>query len=806
MNVADDLRYGLRLVRRKPWSSLAILVMLAVGVGLSTAFFSVVHGVLLRPLPYAEPDRLVMLFEDNPVQGWSHLGTSPPNFGDYRRNARSLAGLAAATGATVNLTGSGDPERLSGARVTAGFFEVLGVEPALGRTFSVEEDRPGTAPVVVLSHGLWRERFGADPAILGRTVTFDDGPVTVVGVMGPGFRHPGDREPGATRFWLPLAESLEESGNRSIHYLSMIGRLAPGVSVERAREEMGALAGQLAEQYPDSNEGLQVSVVPLREELVGDVRRALLVLFAATGLVLLIACANAANLLLSRALARDREMATRAAVGGGRARLVRQLLAEGVVLALLAGAAAVVLAMLVTRLLVRFAPADVPRLASTTLDPVVLAYAVGTALVTGVLATLLPVWRLRRPALAEVLGQEGARGGTGRRRRFAHGALVVAEVALALVLLVAAGLMIRSFRNLMEVDPGFDPSGVVALRISLPESRYGENARKIDFYDRLVERVGALPEIESAGAINHLPLRGVNVSTLWRESVPTAPGGQMPMASYRVVGGDYFRTVGIPLVQGRLFNEFDREDAPGAAIVDEAMARAYWPDGSALGERISFAGPEGPWHTIVGIVGGVRDFALASPPWFTMYVPYRQDPWLSMSLVARAAGRPESALQPMVRQVWSIDPEQPVYEVSTLEGYVAEAVAAPRFNMLLLSLFAGVAVLLALFGVYSVLTYSVSQRQREIGVRMALGAQRGSIVADVLRRGMTLAAIGVVLGLGAAWAVTRFLATLLFEVEATDVATFAVLTTVLLAVAAVACYLPARRVYRFDPATTLRHD
>ncbi len=804
--VLKDLRIAIRGLVRTPALTAAALVALALGIGANTAIFSVVDGVLLRPLPYPRAGRLTLLIDSNPTAGFPRFAASPPNFADWRAQTHSFTDLAAFTGTNLSLTAPGvEPERIQGARVSAGFFAVMGVPPALGRAFRAQEDRPGAGDVVVLSRRLWQRRFGADPGVVGRRVTLDGTPHTVVGVAPEGFYFPS-RD---TEAWVPLALENDPK-QRGAHYLGVIGRLADGVTLEQAQAEMSAIARRLEQQYPDNDTGWGVNLLLLRDRVVEDVRPALLVLMVTVGVVLLIACANVANLLLARMAAREREIAIRGALGAARWRLVRQFLAESLVLALAGGLVGLGLGVAGTRALVAMSADAIPRASEIGLDWTVLGFTLALALATGLVFGLLPALHASKGDLQGAL-REGGRGqSAGGRARLVRDALVLVEVAAALVLLVVAGLLIRTFVGLQGVSPGFDPSGVMTLRLSLPESTYPDDASQAAFYERLSERLRAIPGVEASGTGFPLPLGGSSyVLSFAVEGRPAPAPNQSPKSWMRFVTPGYLQALGIPLVRGRGLAVSDRAGVPRVAVVSRTFAATNFPGEDPIGHRITFGDPTDPdaeWVEIVGVVGSVRDQSLAEEPNGETYLSAFQTPLDVATVVARTAGDP-AALAPALRAaVHDVDPNLPVYRVETMEAVVADSLADRRFNAMLLALFAGLALVLASVGVYGVISYSVSQRTSEMGLRLALGAERREVTAMVVRQGMARVGIGVAVGLAGAFLAGRFLRSLVVGITVRDPLTFAAVALVLLAVALFATWLPARRATRVDPVVALRSE
>ncbi len=812
----QDLRYGARMLMRKPGFTLIAVVTLALGIGANTAIFSVVNAVLLRPLQFKEPDRVVILWERRASSGEANITISAHEFVAWREQSRDFERMALILGGSFTLTGGGEPETIAAWRVSADFFSVLGVQPKLGRVFAPGEDQAGGANVVVLSQKFWQRRFGSDPSVIGKTITLSDQPFTVVGVM-PAL------DPKPPDLWLPI-DLPGEAVKVGAHTSNVMGRLKPGVSVDQAQAEMSDIAQRLERQYPSSNTGHGAFVISLREQTVGKVRRELGVLFGAVGFVLLIACANVANLLLARAAGRQKEIAIRAALGARRGRLIRQLLTESLLLAGLGGGAGLLLALWITDLFAKIKSVDIPRLEQINIDGRVLAATAGFALLTGILTGLAPAWRSSRPNVSGRLN-DGSRTSVGLGSRRTGSLLVVLEVALALVLLIGGGLMLKSFLRLTNVDPGFDPRNVLTLDIGLPRPRYPDPRHQMRFYEQLIERIKALPGVESVGATSETPLTaGDNWLPFHVEGRPAPPPGQEPYAATRTISNDYFRAMKIPLRKGRFFSDADarvalpvirwyeqqpfparfNEPQPAPAIIiTETMARTFWHNEEPLGKRIRIVAS--PWLTVVGVVGDIRHGSLNAKPNPEMYMSHLQEPGGSLAVVARTSGDPSSLIRAAREQVKALDKDQPV-TITTMEQLFSDSVAEQRFNALLLGVFGALAVGLAMVGVFGVVNYSVSQRTHEIGVRIALGAQARDIFKLVVGQGMTLALAGLGAGLAGAFALTRFISTLLYEVSPTDSATFVAVTLLLVLVALVACWIPARRAAKVDPMVALRQE
>ncbi|HEX8283358.1 MAG TPA: ABC transporter permease [Pyrinomonadaceae bacterium] len=817
----QDVRFGLRTLLKRPGFTLVAVVTLALGIGANSAIFSVVNAVVLRPLPYAAPERLVALWGNLNQKGFEELEVSAPEYADFRgRGAHVFEDVAAYYESGFNMTGAGEPERIQGVRATASLFSTLGVAPLTGRAYTEEEDRPGAPDVAVISHSLWRRRFNSDPSVVGKSVTLDGRPTTIVGVMRADFHFPNND----ADVWKPAAfdADLLSPNNRGSHFLNAVARLKEGFTPARANTEVAALArAQGAENAGNYPRGFGASVRPLAEEVVGpSVRTSLFVMLGAVGLVLLIACANVANLLLARASSRRKEVAVRTALGAGRARIMRQLLTESVLLSLAGGGAGLMLALWGVDLLVALAPEGTPRVAEVGLDARVILFTFGVSLLTGVVFGLAPALHASKVDLNESLKEGGRGGGEGAGRGRLRGLLVVGEFALALVLLAGAGLLVKSFTRVLDERPGFDARGVLTMRLVLPESKYKSYDAHRAFYSSLFERLRRLPGVEAVGANNLLPLNGSGGSrTFLIEGRPVPAGQPKPEEQLRYVTPGYFAAMRVPVLRGRDFDERDVQTAPRVAVVSRSMAERHWPGEEAVGKRLAYAGigrghdekPE--WIEVVGVVGDVkhRGLDLESKP--EIYVPVHQPlfanrptPPLSLYVAVRTSGDP-AALAPVVRrEVAAVDPEQPLANVRTMEERLAESVAQRRFNMTLLGVFACVALLLAGVGVYGVMAYAVARRTHEIGIRVALGAQRGDVVRLVLRQGMWLALAGVGLGVVGAYAATRLMSGLLYGVSPTDPLTFLGVSALLTAAALLACLLPARRATKVDPMVALRYE
>jgi predicted permease len=779
------------------------VLALAVGIGANTAIFSTVHSLLLRELPYSDPDRLVMVWEDGTFFGFPRNTPAPANYFDWKAQNHVFTDMAATRGGTANLTADGPPEQVFGRRVTANFFDVLGVKPVLGRVFTEEEDR--TNPnLVLISYGLWQRRYAGDPEIVNRAILMNGIKHTVLGVMPRDFVFQ-NRE---MAYWSPANFSPADQANRGSHFLNVVARLKPGVRIERAREEMTAISKRLEEQYRNNNLHVGAVVVPLREELLGKTRLAVLVLMGAAGCVLLIACANLASLLLARAVARQREMAVRAALGAGRGRLIRQMVTEGMLLSLAGGILGLGIARAGMIFLAKLAPGGFAVSEQPQLDLRLLGFTLGISLLTGVLFSIVPALQASRASLNDGLRQ-GGRGGIGGRRATTRDALVVLEVAAALVLLVGAGLMLKTLARLRSIDIGFQPERLLTMRVIVPRAKYQEPASRLAFYERVIEGMRTLPGVEGAAYNSTLPFLAAGNTQGYRVEGRELPPGEPGDALLRVGSPDYLKTLGVTLVEGRLPNSRDAAGAPPVIVVNETLARRFWPRESALGHRVTLSGRVPAWRTIVGVVKDVRErgYELDLKP--GVYIPFPQipDTWAQPeNIVLRTSGDPAALAAAARRVIASVDPEQPVSAVRTMDEILDRNVADRTQQMTLLGAFAGLALLLASIGLYGVLSYAVQQRRREIGLRMALGASARGVVGMVVGRGLALTGAGLAMGLVAAAGGTRVMKTMLYGVDAIDPSTFAGVSVLLCGIAALASWIPAWRASRVDPIVVLRDE
>jgi putative ABC transport system permease protein len=810
-NLFQDLRYAVRVLFKSKALTAVALLTLALGIGVNSAIFSVVNAIVLRPLPYARSQDLMVIWGNLHKPGLEEIEISALELRDFQQQCQALDQIAAYSTDGFNLTGIDQPERLRGAAISANLFPTLGVQPQLGRNIAAEEDVNGNDRVVVLSYSLWQRRFGGDPSVVNRTIQLDGRTMNVVGVMPAGFHFP-DRE---TEVWISLAftPDLLEENNRGSHFLNVITRLKPGVTTSQAQADLDTVTARLSTEHTSTYRGgFSARVRSLHEELVGDLRRAMLILLGAVGLVLLIACANVAHLRLASATSRYREFAIRAALGARRGRVVRQFLTESVLLSLIGGAIGLALAVWVVRALVLLMPKNTPRIEEIKLDYHVVLFTLGTSLLTGIVFGLAPAFQAAKTNLNDVLKEAGRSGGDTSRRLRLRNLLVISEFALSLVLLIGAGLMVKSLLRLQEVKPGFEPAHLLTMRIALPATKYEKFTQSRAFFEQLFDRLAARPDVESVGAINLLPFGGGGGDRSFSiEDQPTPKGQSRPDEQIRFVSPGYFHTMQIPLLSGRDFTRRDLPDTPPVAIANSAFARKFWADGNAIGKRISFSANNPKWYEIVGIAGNVkhRGLDIADSP--ELYIPAFQPPFAdgnvpAMYVAVRTVNEPSLAAGAMRNEVAAIDRDQPVSSLMTMAQRISDSVAPRRFNMFILGLFAALALVLAAIGIYGIMAFSVVQRTHEIGVRMALGASATDVLKLVLRNGLGLALIGIVVGLVAAFAATRVLSSLLYDVSATDPVIF-VIDAVLLAVAALlACYIPARRATKVDPLVALRYE
>ncbi len=801
--IVADLRYGTRVLRQSPVFGIIAVLALALGIGANTAIFSTVQVLLLRALPYQDPDRLVMVWEDASFASFPKNTPAPGNYSEWKAQNNVFTDMAATRGAVANLTADGPPEQIMGRRVTANFFDVLGARPALGRAFTVEEDR--TNPnLVVISYGLWQRRFSGDPNVVNRTIPMNGTPSTILGVMPRGFVF-RNRE---VDFWAPISFTPADLANHGSHFLNVVARLKPGITVERAREEMNAIAKRLQIQFPRQNDKVGAVVVPLREELLGRTRLAVLVLMAAAGCVLLIACANLASLLLARAVARRRELAVRSALGAGRARLVRQMMTEGVLLSTIGGVIGLAVARAGMIVLAKLIPVGFESKGGAHLDLTVLGFTLALSLLTGVLFSILPAIQASRIFLNDALRQ-GSRGDVGGRNATTRDALVVMEVAAALVLLVGAGLMLKTLASLRSIDIGFRSDHLLTMRTILPRNKYQDPVRRLAFYDRVLQGVRGLPGVENAAYNSTVPFVEIGNTQGYTVEGRALPPGEAGDALLRVGDQQYLKTLGVHVIEGRLPDARDAANAPPVLVINETLAKRYWKSETPLGHRIALNSRTPVWRTIVGVVKDIRErgYELEMKP--GVYIPFPQitDTWaLPENLLVRTKGDPAALATPVRRIIAEADPEQPVSAVSTMDEILDLNVEDRIQQMTLLGAFAALALLLASIGLYGVLSYAVTQRSREIGVRMALGATAGSVLRMVVGRGLFLTGIGLLIGFAIAVTATRFMKTLLFGVSAFDPATFAGVAVLLCIIAALACWIPARRASRLDPILVLREE
>jgi predicted permease len=812
-----DLCYGIRMLFKHAGFTAVAILSLALGIGANSAIFSVTNALLLRPLTYEDADRLVILWNRSPGLNVAQDWFSPGQYLDVKAQNQVFDQVAITIGVSFNLTGQGTPEHVDGARVSSSFFPTLGASAMLGRVLLPEEDEPGKPLTVILSHGFWQRRFGSDPEAIGKTLTLNGNNFTVVGVMPAEFSLNKEVMPAVNGIQnadllLPLPMSESARTNRGNEDFNIFARLKQGITVAQAQAEMDIIADRMKQEYPGNyppNGGLTISVVPLLEQVVGDIGQALPVLFGAVSFVLLIACANVANLLLARATVRQKEIAIRTAVGASRLRILRQLLTESVALALMGGLAGLLIALWAIKALRSFGPENIPRLNEVGIDGRVMAFTCLVAVLTGIIFGLAPALRASRVDLNESL-KEGGRnsgGASGRSHRRLRKLLVISEVALSLVLLIGAGLLIRSYQRILDANPGFNPRNLLSLRLSLPASKYATPDSITSFYQRVGERIKGLPGVESVGTTYSLPMS--SVAFAWE---PISIEGYVPktaddsiISNVRIVSPGYFRTMGIRLLEGRYFDEHDRKGGMETVIVDEALAQRFWPNEDPLGKRLQ-GGKAGPWRTVVGVISDAKEYSLEKEPPITVYYPFDQVTARSMYLLVRTASDPAQMTPAIIEEIQASDPEMPAFDLSTMEQRLHDSLARRRFSMLLLGVFAVTALVLAAIGIYGVISYSVTQRTHEIGIRMALGAQPGNILNLVIRQALILVSFGTAIGLTGAFALTRVMSSLLYGVSATDRLTFVVTPLLLGGIALLASYIPARRAAKVNPMVALRYE
>ncbi len=810
----NDLKHGCRVLLKAPGFALSAIIVLALGIGANTAIFGIVNGVLLRPLPYADPDRLVQLWHTPPQKqfpGMTRFALSAANYLDWQAQNTVLSSSAVYRFWQFRLTGTGEPKILRAARVEPTFFSVLGTRPLVGRGIDPSDDVPDRQHVVVLAYGLWNSQFGGDEQIVGKTIHLDSDTYTVIGVMPSSFE-----KPGSVSLWVPLVWTAQEKAVRGEHSMAAVARLKPGVTVQQAQAQLDAIAARIAEQYPADSAGWGAAVVPLREETVGDVRKPLLMLFGAVVFVLLIACANVANLMLSRTIDRRKEIAIRTAFGAKRTRIIRQVLSEGLLISVIGGALGLIVAHFGTRLVVNYFGAGLPRLAEIRMDGMVLLFAFMTALVSGTLAGVAPAWRMSKSdpneALKQGLGRLDSASG-GKRTR---ATLVVTEVALSLVLLVGAGLMIRTLWNLRSVHPGFAPDHVLTMRIGVAANEFASEGQQVQFYDQVLRRVRALPGVQYAGVTDDLPLEGGSMQPVAVEGQPLVEMAHQPEVSVRLLSPQFMNAMGIPLLRGREFTDADTATSAPVVVVSESMARQFWPDQDPIGKRLTLTFFPGVARQVVGVVGDVKDRGLDNQdPVSTLYWPltqfYAPAAWgrfraIPLQLAVRTVSDPAGITSAVRTAIHEISPATPLIDVRTMDDIVAESLSPQRFNMLLFASFAGLALVLAAVGLYSVVAYATRQRVKEIGIRMALGADRAAVLRGVVLDGLRPTLIGIGIGTVAAISLGQVLATLIYGVQTTDPSTYAAVAALLVGVGLVASIIPAYRATLIDPIRTLRDE
>ena len=813
-NLFSDLQLAFRILLRNPGFTVTAILLLALGIGANTAIFSVVNAVLLRPLPYQDPSRIMQIWHVPPAKSFPGLtlfSVSPANYLDSRSMNHSFEDMAAFGGARFNVGGKERPEAIQAAPVAPGFFSILRVQPILGRGFTPDDDRPGQGHVVVLGNALWRDRYGADPAVIGQKIVLDGEPYTILGIMPPKFKYPS-----WAQLWTPLAWTDEKRAVRGNHNYQVIGRLKPGVDIRAAQAEINAISTRLEQLYPEDDKGWGAKILTLREQTIGDVRLALLVLLGAVGFVLLIACANVANLVLGKILARKKEIAIRSALGATRFAILRQVLAETVLLSLAGGALGLFLASFGTTLIVKFLADRLPRFAEITLDGPVLSFTAFLALFSGVLAGILPALRFTKADVNEALKQGQSRGSSDSGGSKTRSLLVVSEVALSLVLLVGAGLMVRTLYQLSNIRPGFDPNGQLTMTVSIPSNKFTTPAAYISFFERVLQQVRATPGVDSAAVIDDLPMGdGGSHQPVSIEGQPVVPMADQPEVDVRLISAGYLRTMRVPLLSGRDLTDSDVAGRTPTVLISESMAKRFWPNENPLGKHLTMTFYPGVAREIIGVVGDVKlDSLNETRPTETIYWPLDQifappsEPWRSfpMSLTVRTSIDPMSAVSAVTAAVHQVDPETPVTEVLTMNELISNSLSPQRSNMLLLAAFAGLALVLTAVGIYSVLSYAVRRRVREIGIRMALGASHSDVLRMVVADGLKPILLGVGIGFAVALALGRVVSSLIYGVRPTDPLTFVTVASLLIAVGVLATIVPAYRATRVEPVRTLRDE
>lgn len=805
-NLVKDLLYGVRMLAKRPGFTAVAIITLALGIGASAAIFSVVNAVVLNPLPYRDADRIMTLWQSNPRAGIDKQEPSPANAMDWREQSQAFEQISIIEPWSFEYVEKGEPEKFRASLVTEGFFDAIGARPLYGRALLDEDYQAGKEKSIVLSYGVWKRWFGGDQSVIGQRINFEDETAVIVGVMSPEFQFPDKTR----EMWGPLVYDNRHKTNRVSTFMKVIGRLKPDVTIEQAQMEMDSIAAGLAEQYPQFNDGIGIKIVPLPEQMVGEVRPALIILLGAVCFVLLIACVNVANLLFARGFEREHELAIRTALGAGRTRLMRQLLTESLTLGTLGGALGLLLSYWLVDFIVALSPADLPRIENISIDGRVLAFTFFVSIITALIFGFLPALQFSKPDLQGSL-KEGGRGATtGSARSRIRNLMVVAEVALALVLLVGAGLLMRSFVNLLSVDPGFVKENVLALQVFVYADKYRAPQQRAAFFNETVDRISSVPGVKSVGTVSMVPFLGedsIEIDTTFVVEGRPAPGqGQEPTVYVNVTGGDYFSTMGIPLLSGRAFARSDDDKSPQVAVINETLARRYFPDEDPIGKKINVRFGRPVTREIIGVVGDVRHAGLddALRPEVFLYHP--QYPFGSMTYLVRTSADPSSVASSVKSQIWQVNPNQTFYNISTMEQLIESTVADRRFNLFLIGSFAALALALAAVGIYGVMSFATSQRTHEIGVRMALGAQPRDVLGLILGQGMKVTLVGVGLGVIASIAVTRVLSSYLFNVSATDPMTFAAISLLLAFVSLIACYIPARRATRVDPLVALRYE